>query len=933
MTADTLIGRQLGNFQVERLLGRGGMASVYYGWDVKLQRPVAIKVIDACYRDGLAYAERFVREARAVATWRHENIVQVYYADEEDGLYYFAMEYIDGPDLGELLGQYAADGELMAYADVLLVGRAVANALDYAHQAGVIHRDVKPSNVMVTSTGRVILTDFGLAMDAYQGSLGEVFGSPHYIAPEQARSSADAVPQSDLYALGIVLYEMLTGALPFDDLSATTVALQHITKPPPPPREFNSDLSEAAEAVLLKALSKSPEERYQTGAELIDALETALLASQPVSAPEEESELPSSPPGVEAPAARSLSKMSISDKVSLHSQAQVESATTARSTGQAGASLLGMQLDEYRLDALLGKGGMARIYRGLDARLKRRVAIKVIDTAFRTDAEYATRFEREAQAIAKLEHPHIVRLYRYGKARGLLYMAMQYIEGADLGAALANYQTAQAFIESQEASRIIRQICLALDYAHRQGVIHRDVKPSNIMLDEQGQVYLADFGLALLSEFGTRGEVFGSPRYMAPEQIVSSAKVVPQSDLYAVGVILYEMFAGTAPFDAEDPIEVATLQMTESPHPPRDLRPEISPELEAVILKALAKEPEERYQSGAELANALDQALGIGSAEAGVSPTDTIMHLPPLEPIGAERAKQPPAPVPIAVAVPIVQPAKEEATPASAKPARPVVSKKGKRLLLYVLVAIPLCMLLGLASGLRVLVGSPILRSVVPQLQRGAAATKTAVASTVGVAAQTGASTAAYDSPVTVTGTTAPISTSASETRGAAAVFKDTATPGYTPLPTKTSTSTRRPASTGTPTSTYTPKPTLAATPSPSQSHELRIVSQGEDSLFVVNQTAIDFPLAPLRLGDGRGRISGAEWGVAALKKGECVTVWKGTGHPKSPKGLRCKRVGERLTRNGPSRFWKDPFRVYYEGKLIGTCSAKPKACSVSVPR
>jgi serine/threonine protein kinase len=205
-----LIGRQLANYRIERLIGSGGMAQVYYGWDVKLERPVAIKVIDARYRDDPAYAERFVREARAVATWRHENIVQIYYADDEDGLYYFAMEYIDGMDLGRLLAQYADDGEWMAYEDVLLVGRAVASALDYAHQKGVIHRDVKPSNVMVTSKGRVALTDFGLAMDVYRGTLGEAFGSPHYISPEQARSSANAVPQSDLYSLGVMLYEMLT---------------------------------------------------------------------------------------------------------------------------------------------------------------------------------------------------------------------------------------------------------------------------------------------------------------------------------------------------------------------------------------------------------------------------------------------------------------------------------------------------------------------------------------------------------------------------------------------------------------------------------------------------------------------------------------------------------------------------------------------------
>lgn len=276
MLDDPLIGRQLANFQIERTLGRGGMAQVYYGQDIKLQRPVAIKVIDARYRGNPAYAQRFVREAQAIARWRHEHIIQIHYADDQDGLYYFVMEYIDGQDLGQLIAQYGTQNELIPQLEVLRIGRAIASALDYAHQRGVIHRDVKPSNVLIAHDGRVVLADFGLAMDTEQGSMGEVFGSAHYVAPEQARHSAHAVPPSDLYSLGIILYEMLTGQVPFDDPSSTAVAIQHLTQPPPPPRELNPKLNEATEAVLLKALDKSPGQRYQSGAALMDALDKAL---------------------------------------------------------------------------------------------------------------------------------------------------------------------------------------------------------------------------------------------------------------------------------------------------------------------------------------------------------------------------------------------------------------------------------------------------------------------------------------------------------------------------------------------------------------------------------------------------------------------------------------------------------------------------------
>ncbi len=308
---DPLIGQHLGNYRIDSVIGRGGMATVYYGWDESLHRPVAVKVIDARYRDNPAYAERFLQEARSVATWRHDNILQVFYAGQSDDLYYFAMEFVDGPDLSRVMKQYVEEGELMPHEDVLKIGRAVASALDYAHSQDIIHRDVKPSNVMVAKDGRIALADFGLALNSQQGSMGDTFGTPHYIAPEQARNSAMAVPQSDLYGLGVILYEILTGSVPFDDPSPTALAVQHLTQPPPPPRELNPDLNQATEEVLLKALNKQPEDRYETGAELMEALATALSASETTS---EDAALPPMP-GVVPPV---LSQMSVAERVSLY---------------------------------------------------------------------------------------------------------------------------------------------------------------------------------------------------------------------------------------------------------------------------------------------------------------------------------------------------------------------------------------------------------------------------------------------------------------------------------------------------------------------------------------------------------------------------------------------------------------------------------------
>jgi len=205
------------------------------------------------------------------------------------------MEYIDGYDLASIMSVYGDKDELMPIEDVLHIGESIADALDYAHTQGVIHRDVKPENVMIANEdGRVVLGDFGLALDLSNKSQGEVFGSPHYIAPEQARRSSDAVSQSDLYSLGVILYEMLTGAMPFNDPSPASLALQHISEPPPLPRSINPALSESVEAVLLRALEKLQHDRYQSGRELMDTLKLAL-SEKPTAIPADLSSLPPIP--------------------------------------------------------------------------------------------------------------------------------------------------------------------------------------------------------------------------------------------------------------------------------------------------------------------------------------------------------------------------------------------------------------------------------------------------------------------------------------------------------------------------------------------------------------------------------------------------------------------------------------------------------------
>lgn len=276
---DPMIGKQLGDYKITRLLGKGGMSRVYRASDSNLQRDVAVKVITLQKDRAKELMKRFQREARTIGKLdNHPNIITVYRYDTEGDTQYLAMELVRGETLTQKLSRYKRKKNYMPYADTVDILMQVAKALDHAHENKVIHRDVKPSNIMIEKkTGRAVLMDFGLVMDAGTNStLGTAFGTPRYISPEQAISSQQAVPQSDIYSLGVILYEMLTGRTPFDEESAMSLALSHITNPPPSPQEVRSEIPNEVASVVLRALEKQPEDRFSTAVAMIEALKVAL---------------------------------------------------------------------------------------------------------------------------------------------------------------------------------------------------------------------------------------------------------------------------------------------------------------------------------------------------------------------------------------------------------------------------------------------------------------------------------------------------------------------------------------------------------------------------------------------------------------------------------------------------------------------------------
>src|SRR4249919_1285122 len=254
--------------------------------------------------------------------------------------------------------------------------------------------------------------------------------------------------------------------------------------------------------------------------------------------------------------------------------------------------------DRYRLERKLGSGGMADVWLAEDQELGRHVAVKMLHERYANDEQFVERFRREATHAAGLSHPNIVSIYDRGVAGGSYYIVMEYIEGRTLKELIVTRGPCPVPV----AISYTRQILAALRYAHKNGIIHRDIKPHNVLVDREGRVKVADFGIARAgaSEMTEAGSIIGTAQYLSPEQ-AKGASVDQTSDLYSVGVVLYELLTGVVPFSGDTPVEIAMKHLSTVPEPPSAKRADVPRDLDMVVMRALAKDPSERYQSAEEM--------------------------------------------------------------------------------------------------------------------------------------------------------------------------------------------------------------------------------------------------------------------------------------------------------------------------------------------
>ncbi|HID62602.1 MAG TPA: serine/threonine-protein kinase, partial [Anaerolineae bacterium] len=595
-----MIGKVIkNNYKIMDEIGRGSVATVYLAKYTARNQVVALKIIHPERAAEGQFLQRFQREARLLQMLSSPQAVKVFDYGEDERLNFIALEYVQGKTLADILEE---EGPLEVNR-ALDIAKQMALCLVDAHAKSIVHRDLRPANIMVTADGTVKVMDFGIAWGAGLSRLTVtgVLGSPHYLSPEQAQGK-EVDGRSDIYSLGVMLFEMLSGRKPYDAGSAVDIVLALMREPVPSLHQFDESIPSEVDELVRKCLAKAPEDRYQSAAEVLEAIDQTL---------------------------RAIAR-------------RKEGVTMGME-----ANLMGQTLGAYRIIEQIGRGGMATVYKAYEPALDRYVAIKVLPQYFAHDPDFAARFEREAKAVAKLNHPNILPIYSFGQEAGLTYIAMRYVEAGTLKEMLGQP------LDLKTTADILGQIGRALDYAHQRGIVHRDVKPANVLMAEGKWVLLTDFGLARMIESSVQltktGVGVGTPAYISPEQ-GQGLKVDARTDIYSLGVMLYEMVTGKVPYEAETPVAVVLKHITAPLPLPRDVNPDLPEAVERVILKAMAKAPEDRYQTAVEMVEALERAV------AGVPVTE---KPPEVRPIPMEEVPSAvvtePTPAP-AVVVPVEAP-------------------------------------------------------------------------------------------------------------------------------------------------------------------------------------------------------------------------------------------------------------------------------------
>lgn len=620
VSGDTYLGKTVDKYRLLSVLGTGSMSVVYLAQRLDDPRVlVAVKILHpqaaSSPEERSAFRQRFLREARAASKLRNEYILPVLSSGDIDGMPFMVLPVIVG---GTLAMRLAHQSEPMPLGEVTRYLKQLASAIDYAHEQGVIHRDIKPANILLDEHGHVYLTDFGIArlFDSGENALtrespltltrtGQVLGTPYYMAPEQIKG-LPVTASADIYALGVVLYQLVTGQVPFHGDTPLAVALQHLQEPPSPPGMLRHELPPPLEAVILRALAKNPEDRFASAMELADAFEIGLA------------EL-GDPMATQAPSETWPFSTGLAQRASI---TPTTASTPMSLTRALSEKVVGATIDGYRIGALIESSDLGAVFTAYRDGSAEPVRIRFlpipVDIPPKQIASYLLRFEQQAQELARLRHPNLVPVLGYGTYEGLPYLITPDNQGRSLSIELAQHGAA----ELPAIADCLDQVVAALDYAHQRGILHLSLTPDAILRHDDGSILVADIGIRGMLEHDEPSSGH-HPLYVnsdggAPEQLLGNP-VGSYTDVYALGAVLYQMLTGHEVFTGATRDDIAQQHLHSTIPPLRKWRPSLPTALDRVVARAMAKEPDHRIQTPRELAGAYRVAIAQTQSDATVA--------------------------------------------------------------------------------------------------------------------------------------------------------------------------------------------------------------------------------------------------------------------------------------------------------------------------
>ncbi|MGH7146246.1 MAG: protein kinase domain-containing protein [Planctomycetota bacterium] len=535
--------RRLGKYRLLNKLGEGGMGAVYLAEDNKLERKCAIKLLPPEVSRDPKRVSKFISEAKLTAGLNHVNIIQVYDIDQIDGFFFYAMEYLEGHSLEDVItraGRLTVD-------ETLNFAIQLAHGLEHAHAKGIVHRDIKPSNVYVCNDGTLKILDLGLSIQTSGFNLavaGHAIGTPLYISPEQAGGRADVDERSDIYSLGILMYRLMTGQVPFMAATPQAVMQMHLTTPIPDVRQLVPEVPQELSTIIRKCMAKEPNERYQSCRALLDDLES-LRNSQVIGRHRED-------------------------------------IRSGRIGGKHRILQSGERFGKYKIVRKLGEGTMGVLYLVEDTLLTRQVALKILPRDLSVRPQFAERFRQEIKTIAGIAHANIAESHDVGLIDEHLYYDLEYIEGLALGDLVHR----QVRLDPRRALDITLQAARALRTVHKAGALHRHLHPNNLLIAKTGQVKLT-----MLSGGTER------PDTWSPEQARELNRIDGRSDIYSLGCLFFLMLTGHMPYQGSNATMLLTKHINEPPPNPRTLAPNTPPACCQVLGMMMAKALNERYES------------------------------------------------------------------------------------------------------------------------------------------------------------------------------------------------------------------------------------------------------------------------------------------------------------------------------------------------